>query len=624
MPPEYDKYHDLREKLGIDQMDEQTRKKMLEKLKKAGGKVDFSIFDKHDSTASTGIFKRKNQKEKDYDLIDGYPKRKIDGKKVLENKRLENLKKFKTIEKKLEIEKSIVKKDKLGNSPITTSRKNKIKDQLSSTLDKDRYSRIRTESTENIDKENASKREFKRDIHLSLVDRILFVINGQIFKTLSYKSSKFHHDFLVYFFPLFASTISKLGYFVKACFNNYTIKKKIRETLSKLSTMHYEILHQFLNIADENYLSEFYEKSFDDFDAILNEAEFSRFSFFFKKLLFLKDNSGVFEISLLTSRNIYLQFYRLNLSEQEIINDISFLITTAYEKLHIVFCRNIGKYLSFNSHLIKEYLKYDETDNLGYYIQKEKKEEEARLAALKNKFEDNKKAIEEDIEAKEIAKIPDDVKKGFEFMDEIQNTFEKHKDEIMQNDIILQRLNPEDKIALVYIFYKELNEQYSIFMTLKDVIYKIKYEEHKKVDVKAELNDVLNEMNLLYQEFEQYAALSLKVRIKSEDTFYDDTLTKDKENLVKLSVSIRNKLIEILQSFLILTMKLIKDYADKTFYIIDNPEEKLFVDEKLHGIKKFNGKPIIYIYTRVYYFIKAFIYRLERTDLSGIKLNVGE
>ena len=142
--------------------------------------------------------------------------------------------------------------------------------------------------------------------------------------------------------------------------------------------------------------------------------------------------------------------------------------------------------------------------------------------------------------------------------------------------------------------------------------------------MKSELNNVLNSLNLLYQEFESYAESSLKTKIKSEQTFYDETLKADKEEMVKLSVSIRNKLIEILQSFLIVIMKVIKDYTDKKFHIIDNPDEKLFIDEKLHGVKKLNGKPIIYIFTKAYYFIKAFIYRLEKTDLSGLKIEIDE
>ncbi len=609
MSPEFDKYHNLREKLGIDQMDEQARKKMLEKLKKAGGKVDFSIFDKKDNHYSSGLFQRKNEKIKDTDIIEGYKKRTRSEKEIAEKKRLESLTRFKTIEKKIESERKIIKKPE-----------NNLKYSQKQTLAK-KIEPINKETPKESQKKEES---FKRNISLSIVDKILFAFNGYFFKVLSYKTSKLHQNFLVEFFPHFASIISKLGYFIKGCINNQIIKKKVRDTLSRLSPLHYDIIHQFLNLTDDDYLSEFYEKSFEDFSAILTNDEFDKFAFYFKKYLFIKEHSGVFEISLLTTRNIYLQFFRLNISEKELINDISFLITIAYEKFHIFFCRNIGKYIPFNSPLIKEYLNFDETDVTGYYYNKEIKEEEAALSSIKNSSEEKRKMIEDDINNKEAAKIPDDVKKGFEFMDEIQSTFENHRDEIIQNDRILQRLNPEDKITLTYIFYKELNEQYTIFMTLKEVEYKIKFEEHKKVDIKSELNDLLNTMNLLYQDFESYAELSLKVKIQTEQTFYDERLNSDKENMVKLSTNIRNKLLEILQSFLIITMKVIKDYTDKKFYIIDNPDEKIHVDERLHGVKKFNGKSIIYIYTRAYYFIKGFIYRLDKTDLSGLKINIDE
>jgi len=601
-----DKYHDLRQKLGIDQLDEKARKEMLEKLKRAGGKVDFSLLDKN-SKSGYGIFQRNNQSNVNSDIIEGQKKRKRVESPSYYKYKEESFKNFKKIEKKLDTEKKIIQKvDQLNkSSPIKIEKKEKIVEKNQTEESKDKSSNI-------------------RNLSLSITDRILFTFNGYFFKVLSFKISKLHQDFLVNFFPHFASLISKLGYFIRGCFNNPIIKKKVRDTLGKLSPLHYDIIHQFLNLADDDYLSNFYEKSFGDFSAILDESEFEKFSFYFKKLLFIKEHSGVFEISLLTVRNIYLQYYRLNISEQELINDISFLITTAYEKFHILFCRNIGKYISFNSPHIKDFINFDKTDSIGYYFQKEKNEEEKALAEMMKKNKDKKEMIEEDIEKKEVAKIPDDVKKGFEFMDEIQNTFNKYKEDIIQNDGILQRLKVNDKITLTYIFYKELNEQYTTFMTLKEIGYKIDYEEHKKIDVKSELNNVLNSLNLLYQDFESYAESSLKTKIKSEQTFYDETLKADKEEMVKLSVSIRNKLIEILQSFLIVTMKVIKDYTDKKFHIIDNPDEKLFIDEKLHGVKKLNGKPIIYIFTKAYYFIKAFIYRLEKTDLSGLKIEIDE
>lgn len=616
MSPDKDRYHDLREKLGIDQLDERSRKQMLEKLRKAGGKVDFSLFDK-DNKTSYGIFQRKDFQNSQSDIIiDGIKKRTPSKNQNLYKKDQAAFKNYKKIDKRLEAEKAILKKvDKI-------SQNHKTSEKSIANIHKNIDTSIKNVNSTKDGDEN--KNESKRNLSLSLTDKILFAINGYIFKVLTFKISRLHQDFLIDFFPHYASTISKLGYFIKGCINSASIKKKLRETLSKLSPLHYDIIHQFLNLADEDYLSIFYEKSFEKFSSIIDDDQFEKFSFYFKKFLFIREHSGVFEISMLTTRNIYMKFYRLNISEQELLNDINFIITSSYEKFHILFCRNIGKYLPFNSQAIKDYLKPDETDNIGYYYKKEKEDEEASLKFLKEDSIDKKKIIEEDIEKKEIAKIPDDVKKGFEFMDDIQKTFENHQEEFMQNDRILQRINPYDKIALTYIFYKELNEQYTIFMTSKDIGYKIKFEEHKKVDIKSDLNNVLNSLNLLYQDFELYAETSLKVKIKSEQVFYDETLNQDKENMLKLSVSIRNKLVEILQEFLIIVMKVIKDYADKNFFLIDNPEEKLYLEERLHGIKKFNGKPIIYIYTRSYYFIKAFIFRLEKTDLSGIKLDIEE
>ena len=43
---EKDDYNRLREKLGLNELDKDTKKKLLEEFQKAGGKVDYRIFDK--------------------------------------------------------------------------------------------------------------------------------------------------------------------------------------------------------------------------------------------------------------------------------------------------------------------------------------------------------------------------------------------------------------------------------------------------------------------------------------------------------------------------------------------------------------------------------------------------
>ncbi|NLJ04653.1 MAG: hypothetical protein GX435_02955, partial [Exilispira sp.] len=63
MSPDYDNFNNLRKKIGVDDLDEQARKKMLEKFQKAGGKVDFSLFDKQNKNGI--IFKRKDVKPLD-------------------------------------------------------------------------------------------------------------------------------------------------------------------------------------------------------------------------------------------------------------------------------------------------------------------------------------------------------------------------------------------------------------------------------------------------------------------------------------------------------------------------------------------------------------------------------
>jgi len=636
-----DQYDLLRKKLNIDSLDDKTKKKLMEDFKKAGGKIDYSIFEKKygkdsrleyldllkktTSKASKGLpsdkeiwiggKEKKIQKDKKNKLDTLKDKNKISSTKNINEKKEKgsSLKEYNDLKKIKEKTEYIKKKIDFVNE--------KIKKKNSKDLNS------KTNISQKIDDINYKSEQLKTTLNLidlpkkfspSFVDKILISINGFTLNVSQINPTLLNPSFLIYFLPYYINIISNLGYLVKSCIQSSKIKATLLS--DSYDPLIIDMLFHFNQLINEEFLNSFQEYLLSTQSLVLTDNIANYFFAYYRKLFFIYQNEKLCLNSLLIAYDFYTKSFQTSLKKEEIINGIYFITKTAIKKFTIIYCININKYFSLNNPDFIHIIKLTNEEKLGYFYEKLKEEEKKLKEKLKEFSETKKEIVKEDIEKKEELKIPEDVKKGFVIMDQLLEYLKTNWDNYVHLDEIIPYLARNDKLLPTYIFLKEFIDEYSIFLLAKDIRYKLDFVEHKKIDIKTQINDAIDKLNIEIKDFETYIDLLRRIKeTPDSNSLYKTRLISQKNILNK---TIRNNILNAIQIILNPITKVIIDYKDKEFRFVDNYDDILYIDEKLTGHKKNNNKKIIYIFVQSYYFLKAFEFRLDKTDLSGSESEV--
>lgn len=617
-----DDYDKLREKLGLDELDKNTKKKLLEQFQKVGGKVDYRIFDKKQAYLELlkNAAKKKREaeelrtKKRDIKSTNLTKKKKLDKKKSIQKNTTTS--KNKTLKhKNPKINKANPKSSRTKTSSIAQKRKSSS----------DLYKQKKLSKNQILASIEKKKNKIQKvsTVYPSLIDKFLFSINGYLLNVTKLRYLSFNTDFILSFYSDYINTVSKLCYFIKTCINSTTIFNEIKKKSIKINDKYIDILYHFNTLLDEDFFKEFQNVINNSLSTILPGHIFRKFSYYFKRLYFLFLNKTLLKEAILFTFNVYKNFFKSTLNEQEIIDNLDFILDTSVKKFHLLFSINYGKYVSLRNFDLTKILNFGEEEVLGYYLRKIEEQKKEIEEKLKNVTKEEKEALEKEIEEKEEKKIPKDVKIGFRLMDNILEDYQLNWDKIVARDRILPNLEKKDKIFWVYLFFKEFMDEYSIFFPSKSIQYKIDYVEHKKVDVKEGLNEALNSLTIILNNFDAYVDLIKKSR-QYENTSWSGLEDRLKNERIIMSKDLRNHLAEELKSVLKNIIYVLKDYKSGEKKIILNPDNVLSIDTSLMGKRKFNKERIIKFFTLTYYFLKGFIWRLENTDFSGSDLEIDE
>ncbi|MCX8058907.1 MAG: hypothetical protein N3A58_05790 [Spirochaetes bacterium] len=657
-----DQYDILRKKLNIDNLDDKTKKKLMDDFKKAGGKIDYSIFEKKygkdskleylellkktTSKASSGKPADKELWIDGKKIVEGQTKGKVtqvkDSKKYnektkedkdqkLESKKLKDkrLKKdFNLENKKVKTKKEIDSIDKIKQKADYIKKKlehynEKIKSKIGSNKNKNSDSSKSSQKiNEKVDDINYKSDQLKTTLAItelpekftpSFIDRILLSINGFTLNVSQFNPTLLNPKFLIYFLPYYINLISNIGYFVRSCIQSSKIKAKLLS--DAYDPLVIDMLFHFNQLINEEFLNDFQNYLLSTQYLILPDSLAQKFYAYFRKIYFIYQNENLCINSLLLAFDLYKSNFSTSLVKEDIIDGIYFITKTAIKKFSIIYCININKYFSLNNPDFIHIIKLTNEEKAGYFYNKIKEEEQKLKERLKE-FDQNKKVlVKEDIEKKEELKIPDDVKKGFIIMDQLVEYIKNNWDNYIHLEPIIPYLSRNDKLLPTYIFLKEFIEEYSIFLLAKDIQYKLDFVEHKKIDIKAMINNAIDKLTIEIKDFETYLDILKRVKeTPDSNSLYKTRLIAQKNTLNK---TIRDNILNAIQNLLLPITKVIIDYKDRQFRFIDNYEELIKLDERLSGHKKNNNKKVIYIFVQSYYFLKAFEFRLEKTDLSG-------
>lgn len=185
----------------------------------------------------------------------------------------------------------------------------------------------------------------------------------------------------------------------------------------------------------------------------------------------------------------------------------------------------------------------------------------------------------------------------------------------------------DDKVLNVFVYIKEFEKEYSFILTSYKIIIVPTFENNKRVDYKNKLIDMYTPLNNLNELMKDYFNT-----VKGIEEIKNDKLMNqfDKYNRVtsfegkrsKQSFELKKSALEYFSELKQYLDKFINDYNNQRD-IIENPEDELHFDKEVEGEKKVEGKKIIEAIMDADAFISTMIYRLEEGgDLSGIKTEV--
>ncbi|MBU1077496.1 MAG: hypothetical protein KKH98_09405 [Spirochaetes bacterium] len=472
---------------------------------------------------------------------------------------------------------------------------------------------------------------------VKLKTRIILYIKGVYHRTITLGGIRVNDDFFKFVKLKFIPGLKNLDSIMNSIFSSGEENMdRIKTELEKKSPYYYALLikyNEFYNDDEYNSLLYFYNKS--SFNKITPQHLEEPLKNIFRKIYILRGFiSGSFT-SLRTALFITAKNKGWDrLIYQKKLNQIKYTVNMIFyhllPKLYSLVLLINQENIPLKSKKMVDYLSIKDSDKVDYYTSKGssfqstlpritpiiKKEEKEEGVQYVNKF--FHQLSENDLNNMGFDEL---TLKGMKLMKEIEvKRICEDQKEIMP----LSTCSEEDKVLHIFAYFKEFEKEYSFILTSFKIIIVPQFEDNKRIDYKAKMNDLYTPITSLNDRMRDYF-----LTIKSIDDMNNDKLMHqyDKYNRitalegksVKQSFELKKSILEYFGQLKQYFDKFIDDFNNKRS-IIENPEDELNFEKEVEGEKKVEKKTVIEAIIDADAFISAFIYRLEEGgDLSDIK-----
>lgn len=216
---------------------------------------------------------------------------------------------------------------------------------------------------------------------------------------------------------------------------------------------------------------------------------------------------------------------------------------------------------------------------------------------------------------------------GIKLMDTI-DIKQKQKQFDSKNKFHLLRLN--DRAYLAYLFFFEFDQEYSLVLTTNQIKLNIVTESNgAKKDYKRLLSDLYDESRKIHTSLENYYGVREKL-IENQKNPITSNYVENSKNLASLQSrvdiegrSLRGMVRNYMNSLVIALGELIADMKEARSIVI-NPKETLNFNQDIEGQKRMNGKTVENAIIESYCYALALKERLEGGDLFGGILEMTE
>ncbi len=307
------------------------------------------------------------------------------------------------------------------------------------------------------------------------------------------------------------------------------------------------------------------------------------------------------------------------------INTIFFQI---FPKLHSIMLLYIRRKISLRSKWFFEYLKIEDKERVGYKSYKELFEE-VKIEPVKILKKEEEKPVEKkfyELTEEEIKKLDleDEVKRGLTIMKKVDfNTLIENISDKIPN---IQSAPPEDKTLITFLLLREFEQEYSFLLTSPSIRYLAEYTKEGRIDYKEEFNLIYSRFTLFLKEFYEYFNITARIKEVKSDKLINEIekynrLTGLEARRSAVGHDLRKKTKTTLQE---ISNKL-KRIIEQKENLLENPEEELHFDTTIESKKKVEGKKVIEALQEAVDFISAMIYRLSpEGDLYGASPEIGD
>ncbi len=403
-------------------------------------------------------------------------------------------------------------------------------------------------------------------------------------------------------------------------------KWELYELLNKDGSYNVELILRMYNLYKTKVLKKIQEY-FQRSSKIRCEEIVDSISLIYRELIPLYPYSetikGVFIKAMMAYETISKKSAYMN--KQEINRAIDLLFGYYFPAFHTIINYNVGRRTPFEYFYMNREANLDPNEEIGALTRALVEEKKEYLAQLAIEKEEAKKKIEDDIEKKDLEKMPKSVQKGLELIDKVVSNIDIRK----KDDVKIRNFEKNEKMLEIYVLLKEFDEEYLFLQTTSQIKLVSRSDKGKKVDIRTELDELnikYSEINNLLRDYHGLLDQNSKLDIEYANSpmIIRQKRIQIKDKRYQLFVNIRNKISQYFKSFAIILERIIRDYQGERL-LLQNPEEKLelaygYDDQK----KKFQGVPIIQAISVTYSFISAMYYYLNSGKLGGTGLYIEE
>lgn len=340
---------------------------------------------------------------------------------------------------------------------------------------------------------------------------------------------------------------------------------------------------------------------------------------FFKELFILYPYWETIKEVILKSEQLYSDYSSTQpfIAKVNINKYIDKIYSFYFPRILTILNYNLGKKVSYNFQQMKEFINLLKEEDIGSITINLIKEKSQYIEKLKKEKEETIKKLQNNIEQKDLQKIPKYIQKGLKIIDEI---IEKKPDYI-KKEIKLKLLTKNEKALDIYCILYDFDVDYSFIMTTSQIVFNPKIESGKRIDMKAELESLYIRYNEINSHFKDYFDLTTQL-VKFKDpsnkslSFQNTNIQNIEKKKFASYVEIKNKSINFFKKFAIIMQTIIQDFNTEK-KILENPEEKLHFQSQKGITQKLENMTVINSILLAFSFSSAIHYYLTSEKIMS-------